>query len=330
MFAPTAAVRISVQQSLYSANTVWYTFLEGSDTVQYLDSFILPTKNTEENFLMFSHSAKTESSVYSGSCYPFGLFPEKQLDRLSFSPITILCGSNGSGKSTLLNIIAQKLGLERTASFNCTPLYEDYLRLCEAEYVISNRPPKGSMIITSDDVFDYMLDIRAVNEGVDNKRERLFSEYEAYRSEADRGVDTRLHSLEEYDLLRRRNLAKSGTKSRYAKHDLKAREIRTRSNGESAYLYFTDRIRQDALYLLDEPENSLSASLQLELARFIEDSVRFYNCQFIISSHSPFMLAMKGARIYDMDRTPVCPVRWTEIEAVRTYRDFFEDHRGEF
>ena len=36
-------------------------------------------------------------------------------------------------------------------------------------------------------------------------------------------------------------------------------------DGESALKYFTDHIDSDALYLLDEPENSLSAELQLEL-----------------------------------------------------------------
>ena len=43
------------------------------------------------------------------------------------------------------------------------------------------------------------------------------------------------------------------------------RSVKERSNGESALKYFTDHIDSDALYLLDEPENSLSAELQLEL-----------------------------------------------------------------
>ena len=50
--------------------------------------------------------------------------------------------------------------------------------------------------------------------------------------------------------------------------------VRTRSNGESALAVFSERIREDALYLLDEPENSLSPERQLELARFLYDSAR--------------------------------------------------------
>lgn len=40
------------------------------------------------------------------------------------------------------------------------------------------------------------------------------------------------------------------------------------SNGESAFIYFSDKIKENALYLLDEPENSLSSQKQLELRNF--------------------------------------------------------------
>jgi predicted ATPase len=95
-------------------------------------------------------------------------------------------------------------------------------------------------------------------------------------------------------------------------------------------VYFTEQIKDNALYLLDEPENSLSAKLQLELAKFIEESARFYNCQFIISTHSPFLLSMNGAKVYDLDSYPVETKRWTELENVRIYYDFFKEHMGEF
>lgn len=55
---------------------------------------------------------------------------------------------------------------------------------------------------------------------------------------------------------------------------------------------------------LDEPENSLSAVNQIKLKEFIEESVRFFNCQFIISTHSPFLLSMQDARVYDLDIVP--------------------------
>lgn len=103
-----------------------------------------------------------------------------------------------------------------------------------------------------------------------------------------------------------------------------------RSNGESAFGYFTEKIGENGLYILDEPENSLSPKRQLELLKFIEDSARFFGCQFIISTHSPFLLSMHGAKIYDLDERPVSVKRWTELENVRTYYEFFKRNEERF
>lgn len=43
------------------------------------------------------------------------------------------------------------------------------------------------------------------------------------------------------------------------------------------------KIKDNGLYLLDEPENSLSPEKQQELVRFLEDSARFFGCQFVIA-----------------------------------------------
>ncbi len=51
---------------------------------------------------------------------------------------------------------------------------------------------------------------------------------------------------------------------------------------------------------------------------------------FIIATHSPFFLSMKGARIYDMDEDPVRVKKWTELADVRAYYDFFAEHENEF
>ena len=106
--------------------------------------------------------------------------------------------------------------------------------------------------------------------------------------------------------------------------------VREHSNGESAFLYFTNKIKDNGLYLLDEPENSLSPEKQQELAAFLENSARFFGCQLIIATHSPFLLAMKGAKIYDLDEDPVDVKRWTELTNVRAYYEFFKKHEKEF
>ena len=138
-----------------------------------------------------------------------------------------------------------------------------------------------------------------------------------------------MRSLEDYERLKKMNLSRSKTQSKYVKSNL-AENVREQSNGESAWFYFVQKIGEGALYLLDEPENSLSVERLKELRGFLEDSARFFGCQFLIATHSPFLLSMKGAKIYDLDANPAKVTRWTEIGDVRTYYDFFKEHSDEF
>jgi ABC-type Na+ transport system ATPase subunit NatA len=221
--------------------------------MQYLNSFTFPTADDEEGYLL-NYPYQQEMGCYSHTnVYPFKLLPEKGLRRLDFAPVTILYGGNGSGKSTVLNIIAEKLRLKRSAPFNNTPYFKDYLNRCRYDLPPSvKRLPSESEILTSDGVFDFLLDLRAINEGVDRRREELFREYEATRNVYGTNDGFQMRSLADYDELKRRNEIKSSTKSAYVSRRL-PRETDGRSNGESAFVYFTQKIREDALYLLDEP-----------------------------------------------------------------------------
>lgn len=89
--------------------------------------------------------------------------------------MTILYGGNGSGKTTALNVIAEKLALDRDTLYNRSNFFEDYTGMCDYEEEMPI--PKESRIITSDDVFDFMLNLRSINEGINQKREDLFEEY---------------------------------------------------------------------------------------------------------------------------------------------------------
>ena len=286
--------------------------------MRYLTRFSFPSQEEESGFFM--GVKRTCYDTY----YPFGVLSAREVPTLEFGPVTILYGGNGSGKTTALNIIAEKLGLERDALYNRSSFFEDYLRLCDFEG--REEIPRESRVITSDDVFDYMLNLRAANEGVDARREELFAEY---LKDRDPRNPFRYRTLEDYDQLCRTNLARRKTQSQYVRTRMNG-NLREQSNGESAYFYFVNRIRENALYLLDEPENSLSPARQTELVQFLEDSVRFYGCQLIIATHSPFLLAMRGARIYDLDSVPARCRRWTELPAVRAYYDFFRHHAADF
>ena len=300
--------------------------------MQYLKSFSLASEDDEVDFVLSSASYKLDMACYSSNnAYPFHIFPKKSFSKIEFEPITIFYGTNGSGKSTLLNIIAEKLNIARTAPFNDSPHFETYLDYCR--YSLCERcktVPSESEIITSDGVFDLLLDVRAINSGIDRERESLFEEYAKTLQDC-RENGWQMRDLSQYDELCRRMEVRKKSLSKYVTKRMSATtDIPTRSNGESAFLYFTQRIGENALYLLDEPENSLSPALQLELADFLESAVRFYGCQLIISTHSPFLLAIKGAKIYDLDSSPVETKRWSELKNVRAYFDFFKKHEKDF
>lgn len=282
----------------------------------YLNYFTFPNEDMEFDFFM-----KVKRTCYD-SFYPFKVLSQHGLKRIDFEPVTILYGGNGSGKSTALNVIAEKIGVSRDSIYNKSNFFPDYVNMCDI--YVETDIPKNSKIITSDYVFDYILNIRSINEGIDIKREKLFEEY--LESKYSR---FQMKSMADYEQLKKVNTARSKTQSKFVRNRLMD-NFREYSNGESAFIYFTEKIDENGLYILDEPENSLSPKRQMELMNFIEDSARFLRCQFIISTHSPFILAMKGAKIYDLDENPVDVKRWTELENVRTYYDFFKMHEKEF
>lgn len=282
----------------------------------YLSQFEFPHAEAEYAFL--DNIKRTCYDTF----YPFQVLSQHQLRQLEFAPVTILYGGNGSGKTTALNVIAEKLHLQRDTLYNRTNFFEDYTRLCH--YTAERPIPKHSCVITSDDVFDFILNLRSLNEGIDQKREVLFEDYLDERHSR-----FQLRSLEDYEQLKKINTARTQSQSKYVRKNLMG-NVREHSNGESAFLYFTEKIQENGLYLLDEPENSLSPARQQELVQFLEDSARFFGCQFLIATHSPFLLSMREAKIYDLDEEEVIVKRWTELKNVRSYYEFFKKHENEF
>ncbi|MBR2651140.1 MAG: AAA family ATPase [Clostridia bacterium] len=289
----------------------------------YLQSFRMPNQKNEEDF--FFSSIRASQRCYD-SKYPFGLFRYRELPEFFFDDITVFCGDNGSGKSTILNVIAEALGLDRSAPYNRTPFFENYVELCH--YTLERDIPRGSEIITSDGVFERVLEIRRLNDGIDNRREELIAEYIDEVSSEEPNL---LRGIEDFDRWKRVSDMRNPNRSQsYFLRKNLIRNVQERSNGESALSYFVDEIKSGTLYLLVEPENSLCAENQLQLRYFIEDCVRNHRCQFIISTHSPFLLALSHARIYDLDVTPPDIKKWTDLGSVRTYFNFFKENEFKF
>ena len=102
------------------------------------------------------------------------------------------------------------------------------------------------------------------------------------------------------------------------------------SNGETALQILNDLITPDALFLLDEPEVSLSPANQVTMAEEINKMARFLGCQFIIATHSPFLLGTLNAKIYNLDTCDYRVSKWYDLENVRYFYDFFQKRKDFF
>ncbi len=297
----------------------------------YLETFRLPI-NIEDRLLAEKAAQNGGSYGYVDNPYPCGLFSKKELYEVGFKKITIFYGGNGSGKSTLLNLIAEKLKLNRIAPYNSGEMFASYVENCEYslgydDEGFQHRIPNGSRIITSDDIFDYMLTVRTNNNEISESKEEAKKEYTNLKY----GETVKFGGFEDYEALRLQLLArqKSVTRRQFIRRTA-GEEVKLNSNGETALYYFDKKLKNDTLYCLDEPENSMSPAMQLELTKMLEKMARYCGCQFIIATHSPFLLALEGARIYDLDSRPVEIKNWWELENTKIYFDFFNRNRHLF
>lgn len=243
--------------------------------------------------------------------YPYDIFAPKLLRKIEFAPITIFYGSNGAGKSTLLNVIARKLNIEMLDRGNDAESLQPFINTCNYEVSVPFNEhcdiPEYSRFIRSEEVMHNIVRTRRHNERVKQHINKINPElYDRFfnNPELNPGY-VWSHDQWIYSAL------------------AKFKELR--SNGELAFDYFQDNIVENTLVLLDEPENSLSPKFQKELAKMLVDYTRFFSCQFIIATHSPFFLSINDARIYDFDLTPTRVCNWMELENVKLYAELFKD-----
>jgi Predicted ATPase len=166
--------------------------------------------------------------------------------------------------------------------------------------------------------------MNSINNEVNRKKEMLMNEYFSNKNTMCRDL------FDDYDKLKDKIAADKKTLSAYTRERLGSNNIMRQSNGETALLFWEREIQENAIYILDEPENSLSAENQLKLKKYIEESARFYKCQFILATHSPLLLSLNEAVIYDLDSLPVKTKKWFELDNVRIYFDFFNENKDKF
>lgn len=196
---------------------------------------------------------------------------------LWFDRITVLYGNNGSGKSTLLNVIANKLnikGAEKMSSHGHSIYVQWFLEMSNCQFGQDEREqeirqlPDGSRYLKSEDI---MYEIKKIQQS-SVLREALLHEQRSKGKSQDQ--------VEEYE-----------ASYAFAKKldDIQFSQEKY-SNGETSMQFFEEYLLPGQLYLLDEPETSLSPANQIKLAEQINELARYFDSQFIIDTHSPFVI----------------------------------------
>ena len=97
--------------------------------------------------------------------------------------------------------------------------------------------------------------------------------------------------------------------------------LNARSHGEGFLAFLESRRTERGLYLLDEPEAALSFRSCLALLVLLGDAVAA-GSQVVLSTHSPVLAALPGARILELGEDGAVPRQWDELDLVRDWRDF--------
>ncbi|WP_206458108.1 AAA family ATPase [Anaerovorax sp. IOR16] len=256
----------------------------------------------------------SKNTAMTQNVYPYNILSSRRIDVMFFDSITILYGANASGKSTVLNVIANHYKLNGSVrSKACGEAFFQYINECNG--IIAEEftaIPKSSRYIKSEDILNEVKQ-------VEDKRTML----DAYIRHCARTLG--IEDADENTIERKMR----PVKLKQAMENLEFSKEKY-SNGETAYQLLEEEIEMDALYLLDEPETSLSPSNQIKLANEINRRARLLGCQFIIATHSPFLLGTLEGKIYDLDQKQITESNWSDLETVRVYYEFFKEKESYF
>lgn len=257
------------------------------------------------------HIRHISISARGGDIFPFSLPVFAKPFTLQFdNPIIIIAGDNGSGKSTLLETIAHKIGLPTIGSY--TTATDGTFAPANALYTLVNiawqSKTHNGMFFRAE---DYIGFVRSIND-------------------LKQGLTKDIEEMEEY--LRGEGLHRARGLLRGQINELESRyngRMEEKSHGEGFLQILTTRIHGNGVYVLDEPEASLSPMKQLALVSLLMQSVKTTDAQFIVATHSPIIMGIPGSTIYYLgDNGPEIQA-YEDTEHYQVYKSFL-DNRERF
>lgn len=256
----------------------------------------------------------SEQKVKNPNIYPYHVFSKIEIKHIKFDRITVLYGSNASGKSTLLNIIAQALKIKGVEKVD-NEYFDRFVSECRWGFGDSEdghklHIPDHSQYIKSEDI---LYEVKKIQRDAVLKESCLLDSVQ-------KGIITTSEVLQQ----------KASSWAFEKRIDIIKFAQEKYSNGETTLQILENTLESDALYLLDEPEVSLSPQSQVYLANKINEYARLLGCQFIIATHSPFMLGTLDSTIYNLDTDYFKTCQWNELENIRYFYQFFKSYEKDF
>ena len=244
--------------------------------------------------------------------YPFNIPCIQNLDELDLSnKITVFVGDNGSGKSTLLKAIAYYNNSINVSSHNIdSSYYKEIKELASKMKCTYDVKTRSGFFFSGEEFITYINQLKQMKYDLVEDLRRIDEEYKNKsvfaRNQARMAAAGQLYEM---------NNAYDG-------------ELKEKSHGEGFLEFFKQRMHREGIYLLDEPETPLSAVNQYKLVVMITDLVRS-GSQVIIATHSPIIMALEGAKIYNFTEDKVEEINYEDIESV-VFMKHFLNHKDNY
>jgi len=213
--------------------------------------------------------------------FPFGVPAIKYAKQLDLSDrLNFIIGDNGTGKSTLIETLAFRLQLPHMdGSTYSKKSFHGAIKLQSSLELTFNIDKPVGFFFRAEDFGDYLNSINRSDQA-------LHSQLSSLEGEVPDHVIQRMKDNANYQIHHmRRNFGQ---------------ELTTFSHGEAYMRIIQEKIKTPGIYILDEPEAALSPAKQLSLIYFILEHLRKNRSQFIIATHSPMIMSIPGANLYEV------------------------------
>jgi predicted ATPase len=220
------------------------------------------------------------------------------------SELTFIIGDNGTGKSTLLETLGYRLQLPLINGMIAGESMDAAIKLQSYLSIRWNIERMRGFFFRAEDFGKYVTS----GEGAQNN---LGTALEELKGKVPDAVINQMQENNDFALAEMRRIY--------------GQKLTTFSHGEAYLKIMHERVDREGIYLLDEPEAALSPSRLLSLIYFIKEHLQKFRSQFIIATHSPMLMAIPGAKIYEVSEEGMTQVSLEETEHYTITKSFLND-----